>query len=94
MAKTSVIITIYNRPDALAAVLEGFRNQSKTDFEVVIADDGSTQDTADLIGHLAGRMPFPVRHVWQEDKGFRAAAARNRAIATSSGDYVIFVDGD
>ena len=53
MAKTSVIITTYNRPDALAAVLEGFRNQSKTDFEVVIADDGSTQDTADLIGHLA-----------------------------------------
>jgi glycosyltransferase involved in cell wall biosynthesis len=58
----------------------------------VIADVGSTQDTADLIGNLAGRMPFPVRHVWQEDKGFRAAAARNRAIATSSGDYVIFVD--
>ena len=53
MAKTSVIITTYNRPDALAAVLEGFRNQSKTDFEIVIADDGSKQDTADLIGHLA-----------------------------------------
>jgi len=94
MAKTSVIITTYNRPDALAAVLEGFRNQSKTDFEVVIADDGSTQDTADLIGHLGRQMRFPVRHVWQEDKGFRAAAARNRAIAASSGDYVIFVDGD
>ena len=94
MAKTSVIITTYNRPDALAAVLEGFRNQSKTDFEVVITDDGSTQDTADLIGHLARQMPFPVRHVWQEDKGFRAAAARNRAIAASSGDYVIFVDGE
>jgi glycosyltransferase involved in cell wall biosynthesis len=94
MAKTSVIISTYNRPDALAAVLEGFRNQSKTDFEVVIADDGSTQDTADLIGHLARQMPFAVRHVWQEDKGFRAAAARNRAIAASSGDYLIFVDGD
>jgi len=94
MAKTSVIITTYNRPDALAAVLEGFRNQSKTDYEVVIADDGSTQDTTDLIGHLARQMPFPVRHVWQEDKGFRAAAARNRAIAASGGDYVIFVDGD
>ncbi len=56
MAKTSVIITTYNRPDALAAVLEGFRNQSKTDIEVVIADDGSTQDTADLIGHLGRQM--------------------------------------
>ena len=53
MAKTSVIITTYNGPDALGAVLEGFRNQSKTDFEIVIADNGSKQDTADLIGHLA-----------------------------------------
>jgi len=94
MAKTSVIIATYNLPDTLAAVLEGFRNQSRTDFEVVIADDGSTQDTADLIGHLAGQMPFPVRHVWQEDRGFRLAAIRNRAIAASSGDYVIFLDED
>ncbi|MFQ5852530.1 MAG: glycosyltransferase family 2 protein [Candidatus Binatia bacterium] len=94
MAKTSVIITTYNRPDALAAVLEGFKVQSQSDFEVVIADDGSTEDTADLIGHIAGQMPFRTCHVWQDDKGFRAAAARNRGIAASSGDYVIFVDGD
>ncbi len=94
MAAASVIITTYNRPDALAAVLEGFRVQSNHDFEAVIADDGSTDETAHLIRRMSERLPFPVHHVWQEDKGFRAAAVRNRAIAASHGDYVIFVDGD
>ena len=94
MATVSVIITTYNRPDALAAVLEGFRVQSNHDFEAVIADDGSTEDTAHLIQEVSGKMPFLLHHVWQEDKGFRASAVRNRAIAASRGDYVIFVDGD
>ncbi len=94
MAKASVIIATYNRPDTLVAVLEGFKVQSNRDFEVVIADDGSREDTAELIGDLAEQMPFPVRHVWQEDRGFRLAAIRNRAILGSSGDYLIFLDGD
>ncbi len=94
MAKASVIIATYNRPDTLVAVLEGFKFQSNRDFEVVVADDGSTEDTVDLISDLAKQMPFPVRHVWQEDRGFRLAAIRNRAILGSSGDYLIFLDGD
>lgn len=94
MATASLIITTYNRPDSLAAVFEGLMVQTTSAFEVMIADDGSTQDTADLINNRARQMPFPIRHVWQEDKGFRAAAARNRAIAASGGDYVIFLDGD
>ncbi len=94
MAKASVIIATYNRPDTLAAVLEGFRVQSNHDFEVVIADDGSAEDTAALIGDLAQQMPFRVLHVWQEDRGFRLAAIRNRSIVASSGEYIIFVDGD
>lgn len=94
MAAVTVIVTTYNRPDALGAVLEGFRVQENRDFEMVIADDGSTEDTAKLIAELMTHMPFPVHHVRQEDRGFRAAAVRNRAVAAARGDYLVFVDGD
>ncbi len=92
--RIALIITTYNRPDALAAVLEGCLVQSDTNFEVIIADDGSTQDTADLIAAYQARAPFSIRHVWQEDAGFRAAAIRNRALAATQADYIIFADGD
>ena len=92
--KLAVIVTTYNRPDALEAVLEGYLAQTERDFELLVADDGSTHETADLVAGFAARAPFPVRHVWQEDLGFRAAAARNRAVAATDADYVIFTDGD
>jgi glycosyltransferase involved in cell wall biosynthesis len=92
--KLAVIVTTYNRPDALEAVLEGYLAQSELDFELLVADDGSTQQTADVVSGFAARAPFSVRHVWQEDLGFRAAAARNRAVAATDADYVIFTDGD
>ena len=92
--RTAVIITTYNRPDALAAVLEGYLAQTGADFELIVADDGSTTDTGDVIKHYAARAPFPLRHVWQEDQGFRAAAARNRALASTAAEYIIFTDGD
>lgn len=89
-----LIITTYNRPDALAAVLEGCLAQTDKNFEVIVADDGSTQDTADLIAVYQARAPFAIKHVWQEDAGFRAAAIRNRALAATAADYIIFIDGD
>jgi glycosyltransferase involved in cell wall biosynthesis len=92
--KTAVIVTTYNRPDALRAALEGYCAQDTKDFELLIADDGSTSATRELIAAYAGRSAFPLRHVWQEDRGFRAGAARNRALAATSADYVIFSDGD
>lgn len=92
--KTAVIVTTYNRPDALAAALEGYRDQDRSQFELLIADDGSREDTGALVAAYSARAPFPVRHVWQEDRGFRAGAARNRALAQTSADYVIFSDGD
>jgi glycosyltransferase involved in cell wall biosynthesis len=92
--KTAVIVTTYNRPDALAAVLEGYCGQSDQDFELVIADDGSTRETDELVRQLARRAPFPLTHIWHEDRGFRAAAIRNRAVASTEADYVIFTDGD
>jgi glycosyltransferase involved in cell wall biosynthesis len=92
--RIAVIVTTYNRPDALATVLEGYLAQSDRDFEVLVADDGSTPDTAGVVRQFQARATFPIHHVWQEDIGFRAAAIRNRALAATKADYVIFTDGD
>jgi len=92
--KAAVIVTTYNRPDALAAVLAGFFDQTTQDFELLVADDGSRDDTRALVESHAARAPFALRHVWQEDRGFRAGAARNRAVARSHAEYLIFADGD
>lgn len=90
----AVIVTTYNRPDALAAVMDGYFEQSDRNFELIVADDGSTAETRALVESYRSRAPVPVRHVWQEDAGFRAAAVRNRALAASGAAYVIFTDGD
>ena len=90
----SVITTTYDRDDALDAVLRGLSRQHDKDFEVVIADDGSGPATARLISDWAPRLGVPLRHVWQEHRGFRAAEVRNRAIAVSRGGYCVFLDGD
>ena len=92
--RTAVVVTTYNRPDALAAVLEGYAAQDDRDFELVVADDGSTAETRTVVEEFSKRAPFAVKHVWQEDRGFRAAAIRNRAVAATDADYIIFTDGD
>ena len=91
---TAVIVTTYNRPDALAAVLAGYAAQRDAEFELLIADDGSTDDTRRVVDEFKARAKFPVTHVWHEDQGFRAAAIRNRALAATRAEYVIFSDGD
>jgi glycosyltransferase involved in cell wall biosynthesis/GT2 family glycosyltransferase len=93
-APISIIVTTYNRPDALDAVLRGLARQSDKGFEVVIADDGSGPETAALVKSWQGRLPQSLTHVWQENRGFRAAEIRNRAILASQGAYCIFLDGD
>lgn len=90
----SVIVSTYNRPDALAMVLLALMRQTYGSFEVVIADDGSGDETRLLIEQMRTRTRFALIHAWQEDNGFRAARARNMAVAKSSGDYLIFLDGD
>jgi glycosyltransferase involved in cell wall biosynthesis len=90
----SVVVTTYNRPDALRAVLDGLAEQTERGFEVLVADDGSRDDTRALVEAIARASQVPIRHVWQEDRGFRAGAARNRATAAAQGEYVIFLDGD
>ena len=90
----SLIVTTYNRPDALEAVLRSLARQTDQDFEVVVADDGSTAATADLIATWQVKIGRPLEHVWHHDRGFRAAEIRNRAVLTSRGAYCIFLDGD
>ena len=90
----SVIVTTYNREDALEAVLSALSGQTDREFEVVVADDGSRPTTAALIERWKGRLGVPLSHVWQADRGFRAAEIRNRALLAARGDYCIFLDGD
>lgn len=93
-APVSVIVTTYDRPDALDAVLRGLARQTEQGFEIIVADDGSASDTAELLKSWRPRLRQPLLHVWQKHDDFRAAEIRNRAILASSGAYCIFLDGD
>lgn len=90
----SVIVTTYNRPRALDCVLDSLANQLILPEEIIIADDGSSTETASLIRSWQSRIPCTLKHVWQADDGFRAAGIRNLAVAASTGNYLIFLDGD
>jgi glycosyltransferase involved in cell wall biosynthesis len=92
--RISVIVATYNRPAALDAVLRSLASQSDADFEVLVADDGSTQQTKELIDAWQKRFNGRLSHIWHPDEGFRLAEIRNRAILAASGDYCIFLDGD
>jgi glycosyltransferase involved in cell wall biosynthesis len=90
----SVVVTTYERKDALEAVLRSLAQQSDPRFEVIVADDGSGPDTAALIEQWQSRMGVALSHAWQEHRDFRAGEIRNRAILQSQGDYCVFLDGD
>ena len=92
--RVSLIITTYNWPESLILVLKSVENQTIVPEEVVIADDGSTNETKEAIAKFQKDSEVNIIHSWQKDNGFRAARSRNKAIAKSSGDYVIFIDGD
>jgi glycosyltransferase involved in cell wall biosynthesis len=92
--KVSLIVITYNWPQALEQVLRSVATQTRLPDEVIVADDGSTDETRQLIASMAANFPVPLRHIWQEDRGFRAARCRNLGIAASRGDYVVLIDGD
>jgi glycosyltransferase involved in cell wall biosynthesis len=94
MSLISVIVTTYNWKEALERCLEGLFCQDDLNFEIIIADDGSRPDTAELIAMYSQISPVPIKHIYHEDKGFRAAKIRNKAVLNCSGDYLIFLDGD
>ncbi len=90
----SVIVTTYNREDALDAVLRSLAGQVDPDFEVIVADDGSGPGTAELVSRWKTKFGRRLEHVWHADRGFRAAEIRNRAILAARGVYCVFLDGD
>ena len=90
----SLVVSTYNRPDALGAVLRSLARQNDRNFEIVIADDGSGPQTRAVIKDWTSKLGNLTKHIWHEDCGFRLAEIRNRAIAASAGSYVIFLDGD
>ena len=90
----SLIITTYNQKERLALVLDSVRDLAVLPTEVLIADDGSREDTRELIESYARDFPCPLRHIWHEDKGFRLSAIRNFAIKEAQGEYLIIIDGD
>ena len=90
----ALVITTYERPDALAAVLESVGRQCVAPDEIVIADDGSGPATRELVQGFGARSTVPTRFVSQTHAGFRVARLRNLAIAATSLDYLVFIDGD
>jgi len=92
--RVSLVITTYNNFAALLLVLKSIEGQSLLPFSVVIADDGSDNNTKKLIKNFQLTTCLKIIHSWQKDKGFRAAKSRNKAIAESKADYIILVDGD
>jgi glycosyltransferase involved in cell wall biosynthesis len=92
--KSTLIISTYNWPQALELVLLSVLNQTQMPDEIIVADDGSTQDTKTLIESLKSKFSSPVKHVWHEDDGFRKSVILNKAIAQAKGEYIIQADGD
>jgi len=92
--RTSLVISTYERPDALAAVFDSVARQRAAPDEIVVADDGSSAATRELIAGFARRSAVPVRAVSQPHEGFRLTRLRNLAIAAATTDYLIFIDGD
>lgn len=90
----SIIVTTYNREDALDAVLRSLERQSDGAFEVIVADDGSAAATGELIDRWKPKFGRRLEHVWQSDQGFRGAEIRNHAILAARGTYCVFLDGD
>ena len=90
----SIIVSTYNSPEWLKKVIWGFSVQSYPHFELIIADDGSSQETFDVLQEMKEVVDFPIIHVWHEDRGFQKTVILNKAIQSARFDYVIMTDGD
>lgn len=87
-------MSTYNSPEWLEKVIWGFYFQLEKNFEIIIADDGSTDETKQAIDRLREQTGLTIIHVWQEDDGFQKTRILNKALLQSSGDYILFTDGD
>ena len=90
----SLVITVYNKPEILRLVLAACQRQSFSNFEVIIADDGSGPEVRTLVDELRRHMPSPIFHLWHEDRGWQKNIMLNKAIQASRGEHIVFIDGD
>jgi glycosyltransferase involved in cell wall biosynthesis len=90
----SLVIAVYNQTRYLEFIIAALRRQTMREFEVIVADDGSGPEVARLIERTLPELPFPVRHLWQEDRGFRKNVMLNKAISAAETGYLVFIDGD
>jgi len=93
-SEISLIITTYDRPDALSKVFDGLKRQTQPPGEIIIADDGSGAPTQELIAKWASKMPAPLRHIRQENEGYRRTIILNQCLAAARGSYFVILDGD
>lgn len=94
MIEVSIIISTYNSPSWLQKVLYGYNNQTYQNFEILIADDGSGEETRKMVEKISKEVFYPIKHVWHEDAGFRKCVILNKAIMAASSEYIIMSDGD
>ena len=92
--KASLLISTYNWPQALDLVFRSLLVQTKMPLEIVIADDGSKSETGKLIDSYRNQFSVPIKHIWQEDDGFRKTIIMNQSVSKTEGDYIIQIDGD
>lgn len=85
---------MYNKPENLRLVTAALSRQSFSDFEIIIADDGSGPAIADVVAWARARYTFPLTHLWHDDTGWRKNTMLNNAIRASRADYLVFIDGD
>lgn len=90
----SIIISTYNSPEWLKKVIWGYNTQTYRNFEMVIADDGSKEETKKMINELQKEVFYPIIHVWHKDDGFQKSAILNKAIVATTTNYILMSDGD
>src|SRR5210317_1038932 len=90
----SLVTPTYNWPEALELLFLSIKNQTYLPNEVIIADDGSKENTKLLIQKFQKDFPVPLFHVWHEDNGYQKPSIMNKAIAMAKYDYIIGIDGD
>lgn len=92
--EASVIISFYENIDFLKLALAGFEIQTDKSFEIIIADDGSSEKICKELSELIKKSQLNILHVWHEDEGWRKNRIYNKAILASNSNYLIFADGD
>ena len=93
IADAAVVISTYNRTKALDLVLQGLSRQKVQARQIVVGDDGSTDETRDVIASWRSRG-LPVEHCWHEDHGYRKSVIINQAVRAVNQPLCIFTDGD